>query len=142
MLVMLEKLGVVASFSRPSVSDDNPFSESLFKTLKYHASFPATEKFETIFDARAWTVKFAAWYNNVHMHSALKFITPNQRHSGDDHAIMAQRHDVYLKARERNPQRWSRNTRNWELPAIVTLNANKKNKGRTTGDKNEKMLAA
>ena len=141
MLAMLEKLGVTASFSRPSVSDDNPFSESLFKTLKYHRLFPV-ERFETLFDARAWTIKFAAWYNDIHMHSGLKFITPNQRHLGADRAIMEKRHDVYQKAKERNPHRWSGSTRNWELPAFVTLNANKKNKVLVASEENKRMLAA
>ena len=73
------------------------------------------------------------------MHSALKFITPNQRHSGKGRAIMVKRHDVYLKAKKRNPQRWSRNTRNWELTSIVMLNANKKNKARATSNESEKF---
>ena len=141
MIVMLEKLGVVPSFSRPSVSDDNPFSESLFKTLKYHPSFPLTERFESIFDARAWTVKFSKWYNDVHMHSGLKFITPSQRHLGHDEKIMQDRHSVYLRAKERNPSRWSRNTRNWVLPESVTLNANKKKKDTDVARQGEKMIA-
>ena len=78
MLAKLESLGVAPSFSRPSVSDDNPFSEALFKTVKYHPTFPLTDKFATVFDARTWVVKFEKWYNTEHMHSGLKFITPNQ----------------------------------------------------------------
>ena len=128
MLAMLESLGLVPSFSRPSISDDNPFSEALFKTLKYHPTFPLTDKFETIFDARAWVVKFSQWYNNEHLHSGLKFITPNQRHVGTDNKIMDRRHRVYLQAKKNNPARWSGKTRNWQLPAVVTLNANRKQK--------------
>lgn len=128
MLAMLETLGVVPSFSRPSVSDDNPFSEALFKTLKYRPNFPLTDKFETVFDARAWVVMFTQWYNNVHKHSGLKFVTPNQRHSGKDINIMENRHSVYLQAKKQSPARWARNTRNWQLPKVVTLNANKKAK--------------
>jgi putative transposase len=142
MLAMLEKLGVVPSFSRPSVSDDNPFSEALFRTVKYHPTFPITEKFETIFDARSWTIKFVEWYNNVHMHSALKFITPAQRHVRDDIEIMRKRHEVYQIAKENNPARWSRGTRNWELPMTVTLNANRKNRYNTNGQKDIEKLAA
>jgi transposase InsO family protein len=126
MLAKLEALGIVPSFSRPSVSDDNPFSEALFKTVKYHPTFPLTDKFKTIFDARTWVVKFARWYNTKHMHSGLKFITPIQRHTGVDNAIMNNRHSVYLKAKEKNPNRWSGRTRSWELPVVVTLNANRK----------------
>jgi putative transposase len=140
MLAMLEALGVTPSFSRPSVSDDNPFSEALFKTLKYRPNFPITDKFGTIFDERSWVVKFSAWYNDAHMHSGLKFITPNQRHVGNDKVIMKNRHDVYIKAKEKHPERWSKGTRNWQLPTVVTLNANRKKKNSTT-DKEELMAA-
>lgn len=128
MLAKLEMLGIVPSFSRPSVSDDNPFSEALFKTVKYHPTFPLTDKFKTIFDARAWTVKFVKWYNTIHKHSGLKFITPTQRHTGTDDAIMSNRHKIYLDARKKNPERWSGKTRNWQLPTVVTLNACRKNR--------------
>ena len=141
MLAMLEKLGVAPSFSRPSVSDDNPFSVALFKTLKYHPTFPLTDRFETIFDARMWVVKFSQWYNNEHLHSGLKFITPNQRHTGNDKEILTNRHNVYLQAREKNPARWSGSTRNWQLPTVVTLNANKKMKA-VNGKELEELIAA
>lgn len=126
MLAMLEKLGVVPSFSRPSVSDDNPYSEALFKTLKYHPTFPMTDKFATISDARVWCEKFVAWYNKQHLHSALKFVTPEQRHTGEDIIVREKRHAVYEEAKKQNPQRWAGSTRNWSLPNIVTLNPNKK----------------
>ena len=84
MLSTLEKLGVVPSFSRPSVSDDNPYSEALFRTVKYHPTFPMLDKFETIVSARQWSEKFVFWYNKIHLHSGLKFVTPQQRHSGAD----------------------------------------------------------
>jgi transposase InsO family protein len=142
MLAMLEKLGVVPSFSRPSVSDDNPFSEALFKTAKYHPTFPVTAKFEMISDARSWAIKFVAWYNNVHMHSGLKFITPAQRHTRDDVGIMRNRQYVYQMAKENHPERWSRCTRNWELPTTITLNANRKNRNSATAPKGFEQLAA
>ena len=126
MLSMLEKLGVVPSFSRPSVSDVNPFSEALFKTVKYHPTFPMTAKFKSIIDSRRWVVKFVDWYNNQHMHSALKFITPNQRHCGNDSCILEYRHQIYEQAKAKRPERWSRDTRNWQPPKQVTLNPNKK----------------
>ena len=140
MLAKLEILGVIPSFSRPSVSDDNPFSEALFKTVKYHPTFPVASKFETIFDARTWLVKFTQWYNSEHMHSGLKFITPMQRHTGMNAAIMQNRHSVYQKAKERHPERWSRKTRNWELPTVVSLNANRKN--RMSQARNQEKLEA
>jgi transposase InsO family protein len=128
MLAMLESLGVVPSFSRPSVSDDNPYSEALFKTLKYHPTFPLLAKFSTILDARAWCEKFTTWYNQQHLHSGLKFVTPHQRHTGEDKRILEKRRAVYSMAKIQNPERWSRNIRNWDLPTIVTLNPNRKNK--------------
>lgn len=128
MLATLEKLGVVPSFSRPSVSDDNPYSEALFRTIKYHPTFPMLDKFETILDARQWSEKFVRWYNNEHLHSALKFVTPQQRHSGADKTIRANRHLVYQMAKAQYPERWSGQTRDWSLPDTVTLNPNKKNR--------------
>lgn len=125
MLATLEKLGVVPSFSRPSVSNDNPYSEALFRTVKYHPTFPMIEKFADITAARIWCEKFVTWYNNEHLHSALKFITPQQRHNGLDKAIMKKRDAVYKLAQKQNPERWSGNTRNWILPETVTLNPNK-----------------
>lgn len=126
MLAMLQTLGVLPSFSRPSVSDDNPYSEALFKTLKYHPTFPRWAKFSEINGSRNWCEKFVVWYNQVHLHSALKFVTPLQRHNGEDGAVRHERHLVYQIAKKLNPDRWSRNTRDWSLPEIVTLNPNKK----------------
>lgn len=128
MLVTLERLGVMPSFSRPSVSDDNPYSEALFRTVKYHPTFPILNKFATILEARQWAEKFVKWYNNEHLHSALKFVTPQQRHSGNDRKIRENRNLVYQIAKARHPERWSGNTRDWSLPETVTLNPNKKNK--------------
>lgn len=126
MLAMLQNLGVTPSFSRPSVSDDNPYSEALFRTLKYHPTFPMIHKFEAVVDARIWCEKFVAWYNCQHLHSALKFITPQQRHAGEDTLIMEKRHKVYQEAKKRHPERWSGNTRNWHLPEVVMLNPGRK----------------
>lgn len=128
MLAMLQELGVIPSFSRPSVSDDNPYSEALFKTAKYHHTFPWVEKFANFFDARAWGEQFVHWYNNEHLHSALKFVTPNQRHSGEDNAIRIKRDAIYQLAKLKNPERWSGKTRNWFITKVATLNPNRKNK--------------
>ncbi len=142
MLAMLEKLNVIKSFSRPSVSDDNPFSESLFKTLKYHPTFPRYNKFEFIMDARKWCEQFVTWYNHSHLHSSLKFVTPEQRHTGEAIAILNQRHQTYLIAKAKNPQRWSRGTRNWDLPLAVTLNPNRKSVVKNSDSCEDYKLAA
>ncbi|GAC1605457.1 MAG: hypothetical protein NVS3B3_03380 [Aquirhabdus sp.] len=121
MLATLEKLGVVPSFSRPRVSNDNPFAESLFRTCKYRPNYPR-KPFDTVEEARAWTLQFVQWYNHRHKHSGLKFVTPAQRHSGLAEAILQRREKVYEAAKQRCPQRWSGATRNWELTDEVWLN--------------------
>jgi transposase InsO family protein len=121
MLVKLEQLGVLPSFSRPRVSDDNPFPEALFRTLKYRPSYPS-KPFVLVEDARQWVAGFVAWYNDEHQHSGIRFVTPSQRHSGHDIAILAHRVEVYREAQRRNPQRWSRGTRNWSPITTVRLN--------------------
>jgi putative transposase len=123
MLASLKRLGVMASFSRPAVSNDNPFIESLFRTVKYCPSYPY-KGFEDIEAARRWFDVFVPWYNHEHLHSAIGFVTPAQRHAGQDHAILAQRKAVYDLARQKNPGRWSGKTRNWERIAEVRLNGN------------------
>lgn len=128
MLALLQELGVIPSFSRPSVSDDNPYSEALFKTAKYHHSFPWLNKFSSIFEARIWGEQLVNWYNKEHLHSALKFVTPCQRHKGEDNDIRVKRHNVYELAKLRHPERWSGKTRNWVIDKIATLNPNKKRK--------------
>jgi len=120
MLATLQKLGVVPSFSRPSVSDDNPFSESLFRTLKYRPHYPE-QAFSDLSAARAWVECFAHWYNHEHRHSALRFVTPVERHSGQDHNILVRRHKIYEQARDRHPQRWAGKTRNWTPANSVSL---------------------
>ena len=121
MLATMQKLGVVPSFSRPSVSNDNAFSESLFKTLKYAPAYPS-KPFESVEGARQWMARFTEWYNHTHHHSGLKFVTPEQRHSGKDKAILKQRKAVYEKAKRKRPERWSGETRNWNHDAVVKLN--------------------
>jgi len=121
MLATLQKLGVVPSFSRPSVSDDNPYSESLFRTLKYTPVFP-TKPFESIEAARKWVHAFVKWYNTEHRHSAIRYVTPHQRHRGEDIDILKRRQAVYEAARQRNPERWAGLTRNWNPVTEVWLN--------------------
>ena len=120
-LAMLYWLGVKPSYSRPRVSDDNAYAESLFRTAKYRPEFPA-KGFVDLEQARTWAADFVRWYNFDHRHSGIRYVSPAQRHAGDDHAILAARHDLYLKARERNPARWSGDTRNWTPIGAVTLN--------------------
>ncbi len=90
----MERLGVTASFSRPRVSNDNPFSEALFRTCKYTPTWP-TRGFASIKAARAWVHSFATWYNTAHRHSAIRFVTPDQRHRGEDRELLDSRHQVY-----------------------------------------------
>lgn len=120
MLATMHKLGIVPSFSRPRVSDDNAYAESLFRTLKYCPQYPS-KGFATVDDARAWVARFVAWYNEQHLHSGIGFVTPSSRHAGDDVAILDERRKTYEAARERHPTRWARHTRPWARPDIVTL---------------------
>jgi putative transposase len=121
MLAKLEQLGVMPSFSRPHVSDDNAFAEAVMRTVKYHPSYP-DRPFADLDATRAWVAAFVAWYNDEHLHSGIAFVTPAQRHGGLDVAILAHRHDVYERARTRRPERWTRHTRRWEQPKTVFLN--------------------
>jgi putative transposase len=127
MLSTLQWLGVASSFSRPSVSDDNPFSESLFKTLKYRPSYPEGS-FANIEEATEWVHRFVKWYNTEHLHSGIRFVTPQSRHEGQDAEILKKRHAVYEKAKLENPLRWSRQTRNWSMIKEVRLNPGKEKK--------------
>ena len=120
-LAMLQWLGVKPSYSRPRVSDDNAYAESLFRTAKYRPEFPA-KGFASLDEARAWAAHFVHWYNVDHRHSGIRYVSPAQRHAGNDREILAARHDVYLQARERHPARWSGRTRNWTPVGAVTLN--------------------
>jgi len=121
LLETLHELGVANSYSRPRVSNDNAFAESIFRTCKYRPDYPY-KGFETLGAARDWVLKFTHWYNNHHKHSGIKFVTPTQRHNGEAERIVEQRKALYQKAREKNPERWSGNTRNWDLPEEVHLN--------------------
>jgi len=126
MLAKLDMLGVAASFSRPRVSNDNPYSESLFKTLKYCPQYP--DIFEDIEAAKAWMHAFVGWYNN-HPHSGIKFVTPSERHVGADIIILENRKRVYEEAKKKNPLRWNgKSTRNWEREEKVYLNYLQKKK--------------
>lgn len=124
MLGTLHKLGVATSFSRPSVSNDNAYSEAMFRTMKYHPGYP-DKPFDDLEEARHWVAGFAQWYNEKHRHSALKFVTPAQRHRGEDRDLLQQRTEIYEAAKARRPERWSGSIRDWSRPAVVTLNPQK-----------------
>jgi putative transposase len=117
----MEALGIVASHSRPRVSNDNPFSEALFRTLKYWPQWPR-KGFATIELARQWVQRFIHWYSHEHRHSGIRFVTPAQRHQGLDKGLLEHRHRVYQAARKAHPQRWSGDTRNWRWIDQVQLN--------------------
>jgi putative transposase len=117
----MDRLGVTPSFSRPHVSDDNPFSEALYRTMKYRPFYPRTP-FDSLEHARTWVARFVAWYNQEHLHSAIGFVTPAARHDGRDQAILKRRRRVYERARRRNPERWARTIRVWDAPTEVVLN--------------------
>jgi transposase InsO family protein len=121
MLATMQRLGVVPSFSRPSVSNDNPFSESLFRTMKYVPEYPR-DGFATLEAARTWVTTFVDWYNHRHRHSSIGFVAPDDRHAGRDVDILAARRKTYERARRRNPERWARQIRPWKRPAVVRLN--------------------
>jgi len=121
MLATMQRLGVAHSRSRAAVSNDNPYSESLFKTLKYRPQFPL-KPFTDLLQARRWVTGLVHWYNEEHRHSAISFVTPAQRHAQADQALLQARAAVYENARQQNPQRWSTGTRNWAFVDAVHLN--------------------
>ena len=122
MLATLYQLGITPSNSRPRVSNDNPYAESLFKTLKYRPNYQP-KGFESIEDAREWVSLFVKWYNYEHHHSGINFLTPNQMRSGKGPEILQKRHQVYEAAKAAHPERWNgRATRNWSMPDKVYLN--------------------
>jgi putative transposase len=90
MLAPLQRLGIAASFSRPRVSDDNAIREAIFRTLRSRPGFPR-EAFSSLEEARRWVADFVAWYNGEHLHSGLRYVTPNDRHEGRNQVILAKR---------------------------------------------------
>jgi transposase InsO family protein len=121
LLMKMYDLGITPSRGRPRVSNDNPYSESLFRTLKYCPQWPA-KGFATLEAAQTWVCSFVRWYNHDHRHSRIRFVTPAQRHEGKDTTILARRHEIYEAAKALNPGRWSGRTRNWTPIGAVMLN--------------------
>ncbi|MGA1564415.1 MAG: IS3 family transposase [Pontimonas sp.] len=120
-VAMLRWLGIDTSYSRPRVSNDNAYVESFFRTAKYAPGFPA-RGFQSLEEARRWASQFVYWYNHEHRHSGIRYVTPAQRHAGEDSVVLAGRHAVYTEARARHPGRWSKSTRNWTPIGAVALN--------------------
>jgi len=123
----MNDLDVELSYSRPRVSNDNPYSESLFKTVKYHYTYPE-KPFSSLNEARNWVCGFVTWYNEKHLHSEINFVTPNQRHSGEDKKILVQRNEVMEFEKLNNPERWTgREIKRFEFVDAVYLNPGKPN---------------
>jgi putative transposase len=142
MLETLYALGITPSNSRPRVSNDNPYAESLFKTLKYRPNYQP-KGFETLKDARKWCNKFVRWYRFEHHHSGINFLTPSQMHAGKGKSILASRHEVYESAKNAHPERWNnRATRNWTLPDEVFLNPDKKVEETSGGNRQSEAEAS
>ena len=117
----LDVLGVTPSYSRPHVSDDNPYSEALFRTVKYRPDYPY-KGFEALDDARVWVKGFVNWYNHEHQHSAIRYVTPVERHEYRDEQALEMRRQVYEAAKAKHPERWSGKARNWDYISEVWLN--------------------
>jgi putative transposase len=117
----LQQLGIVPSHSRPGVSNDNAFIESLFKTIKYRPENPL-KPFESLSEARSFMDRLMRWYNEEHRHSGIQYVTPNQRHNGEDVALLEQRQQLFEAAKARHPSRWSGPTRDWSRQDQIVLN--------------------
>ena len=120
-LAMMHWLGLKTSYSRPGVSDDNAFVEALFRTAKYRPQLP-TKGFADLDQARQWANSFLQCYNHDHRHSGIRYVSPAQRHVGEDHSVLQARHALYQQARAENPRRWARHTCNWTPITVFTLN--------------------
>ena len=120
MIMMFFQLGIIPSFSRPRVSDDNPYSESFFKTMKYNVRYP--HHFDGIENARLWTADFVNWYNTEHRHSGIGYVTPQQRQEGLDKALFERRNKTLGAANELHPERWGKRIGYHGADRVVYLN--------------------
>lgn len=130
MLETLYALRITPSKSRPRVSNDNPYAESLFKTLKYVPDFQP-QGFETLTEARLWVKRFVEWYNKEHRHSGIQYVTPEERHTGKDKEVLEQRKKVYQKAKEKHPERWAKEIRDWSFSEEEWLNPKQEKETKT-----------
>jgi transposase InsO family protein len=117
---LLADLGVLKSFSRPRTSNDNPFSEAQFKTLKYSATYP--DKFGSLQHARAWCLEFMNWYNQEHKHSGIGYYTPSSVQDGSYKTQQTQRYETLSSAAARFPERFNKQPVAPELPKAVWIN--------------------
>jgi hypothetical protein len=140
-LAMLHWLGIKPSYSRPRVSNDNAFAESASRTAKYRPEY-VRRGFKDLDQARDWASQFVHWYNVEQMHSGIRYVSPNQRHAGKDHELLAARHNLYLAAQAANPRSWTRNTRNWTTIGAVTLNPEKPEPIKTKPSNHDKQTIA
>ena len=121
LMALFQLLSIKVSHNRPRTSNDNPYIESWFKTMKYQGSYPRS--FATIDDAKEWMAVFVDWYNHEHLHSALDYVTPAQVRHGEAEAIFQQRNATMMKAKEAFPERWgTRQVKVWKAPHTVVLN--------------------
>jgi len=140
-LAMLQWQGIKPSYSRPRVSDDNAYAEALFRTAKYRPEFPS-KGFADLEAAKDWAQLFVGWYNHAHRHSGIRYVSPQQRHTGADREILAKRHALYQQARASHPERWSGATRNWTYIDAVTLNPEREAIVQSHIELNQRPLAA
>ena len=130
---LLEKIGVLKTHNRPYTSNDNPFSESQFKTMKYCPEFP--DQFESLEAAEKFCIKFFNWYNNVHYHSGILFLKPTSVHFEQADEILNNRHQVLLQAYEKNPARF-----NHKMPALKKLKPVYINPPKIESEKNNEKI--
>jgi putative transposase len=120
--LLMQNLGITPSHSRPRVSNDNAHAEAFFRTAKYHPTLNP-EGFDSLDAARCWVHEFVQWYNTEHKHSAIGFVTPEQKHRGEDVSILAHRSVVYEAKRAEHPERWIKGKcRPWKPVVFTTLN--------------------
>jgi len=118
---LLADLGVTKSHSRPDTSDDNPFSEAHFKTLKDRPSFP--ERFGSLVDARSICLEFFQWYNQEYHHTGVGLLTPDVLHHGEAQQVLQQRQQVLEDAYQAHPERFVRGVPiPAEVPTAVWIN--------------------
>jgi putative transposase len=120
MAELLDDLGIHKSHSRPRVSNDNPYSEAHFKTLKYHPDYP--QRFESIQAARAWCRNFFDWYSHTHYHSGIGYLRPADLHAGRHHEILKRRQEVLDQAHAAHPQRFHRRPKPAAPPMKAWIN--------------------
>jgi hypothetical protein len=120
MLATLYKPGIIPSFSRPRQSNDNAYIESFFHTLKYRKDYP--KYFDSIGQADNWAADFIYWYNTEHLHSAIGYVTPEQRYTGEAASIIAKRNMVKKAAFEAKRSRWSKQFTPMKNPEVGYLN--------------------